>query len=407
MMKRVKMDLGKCRSCGSSSPKFILSLGEHPLPNRFLTEEQLQEPEARYPLDLFLCSTCSLVQLGKVVPSEELFSHYAYASSTSATFRAHFEGLADYLMERFELRPGNMLVDIGSNDGVLLRPLRARGIRAIGVEPARNLCEHAWQDGLETLNEFFSKGTVEKVGPASADAVTACNVFAHIENIQGVVKNVKSLLKPGGVFVAEVQYLGAMLRDLTFDNIYVEHIYYWTLGSMDKFFSTQGMEIIEAQEIPTHGGSLRVAVARQGERSVSPGVASMLSVEKNQRLSDLETFRAFADAVEEVREKLPQLLAGLNGRLIGYGAPAKSTTILNYCRLGSDTLHYIVDDSPLKQGLFTPGTHIPVVGPDALEKERPDHILVLAWNFADDIIKKTKYLQCQYVLPVPPRIVKS
>jgi len=352
-----------------------------------------------------MCGRCSLVQLGAAVPPEELFSHYAYASSTSATFRAHFERLADDLTRRYDLAQGSLVVDIGSNDGVLLRPLQDLGVRAVGVEPARNLHEAAAADGLETLNQFFSPDTVESIGPGTADVVTACNVFAHMEALQSVIDNVKLLLKPAGAFVAEVQYLGAMVRDLTFDNIYAEHIYYWTLTSLVHFFKAQDMEVVAAEEVPTHGGSLRVSVARPGRRPVEPSVASMLSTEERDGLTEIETFQAFARKVENVREELPRLLGGLSGRIVGYGAPAKSSTILNYCGIGTDTLSYVVDDAPLKQGLFTPGTHIPVVGPETLDKKRPDHILVLAWNFAEDIIEKTRHLKALYVLPVPPRQV--
>ena len=402
------MELTSCRSCGGPSPEWFLSLGEHPLPNRFLTKAELRQPEPRYPLDLFFCGRCSLVQLGLVVPPEMLFSHYAYASSTSATFRAHFDGLADYLVERFDIGPGSTVVDIGSNDGVLLRPLQERGVRAIGVEPAGNLYELAQMDGLEVINDFFDHGTVEAIGRGTADAVTACNVFAHVENIQGPVENVRRLLKPGGLFVVEVQYAGAMISDLTFDNIYLEHIYYWTLGSLARFLNAQGMRIVDVEEIPTHGGSLRVAAAsEESPWPVSARVESILSQEESAGLRSQETFSSFAKKVEEVKDGVAQLLAGLNGQVAGYGAPAKSTTLLNYCGIDQQTVPYIVDDSPLKQGLFTPGTHIPVVGPEVLEEKRPSYILILAWNFADDIIEKTKHLGADYILPVPPRLFSA
>ena len=377
-----------CRACGAATEQF-LSLGQQPLPNRFLLPEQLDLPEPRYPLELYFCPGCGLVQLGVVVPPEELFSDYLYASSTSALTREHFEKLASYLRLRFGIPQGGLVVDLAANDGILLRPLRELGLRAVGVEPATNLCQLAWHDGLHTFNEFFTQKTVERIGPGTADMVTACNVFAHVDDIRAFTENVKRLLKPQGVFVLEVQYLGSMVKDISFDNMYLEHLSYFTLSPLVRFFASQGMQVIDVSLVPTHGGSLRLAAAQDGARTVSPSVAAFLRSEKEAGLQDLGTFKHFAQRVEEVKERLPRLLAGLNGLVAGYGAAAKSSTILNYCQIGPETVSYIVDDSPLKQGRWTPLSHIPIVGPKELERARPDCILVLAWNYLESIKAST------------------
>lgn len=409
-----------CRICGGPVRAF-LDLGMQPLPNRFLTQEQLHAEEPKWPLQLLFCEDCTLVQLGTTVPPESIFSDYAFASSVAWPFRLHFEQLADRLMAK-GIQPGAKVVDIGSNDGILLRPLKARGIFGIGVDPAKNLCEIAWRDGLSCWNEFFTKETVEKiiegtcplpgalgtVNAGPADAVVACNVFGHIPDANGFLENVKVLMAPDGMFVAEFQYVGEMLRTMQFDNVYLEHVFYWSLASARRFLGQHRLRIFDVELIPTHGGSIRIWADR-AYRPQAPILDILLNDPLERSMRTVERFDRFAAQVERFRGTLREYLAeyGREHLLIGYGAPAKSTTLLNYCGIDANTLAYIVDDSPTKQGKFTPGTHIPIRAPDILESlgVKPAYILILAWNFTESIMARWGHLGKPWILPIPPTVV--
>ena len=390
-----------CRACGATTQPF-LSLGDHPLPNRFLSWEQLDLPEPRYPLQLFFCPGCTLVQLGTVVPPDDLFAEYLFASSTSPLTRAHFTSLAAHLKKKFHIDSDSKVVDIASNDGILLRAWRDLGVSAIGVEPAENLCRLARDEGLGTLNEFFTRETVGRIGPASAHLVTAINVFAHVPEIGEFAENVRRILRPDGVFIAEVQYLRDTVEQLSFDNCYLEHVLYFTLISLERVLARAGLYVIDAERVDTHGGSLRV-YANTGEEYWSTAPARIKFEEEKMGLDKLETYQEFALKVEgagcQLRERLLAIKA--DGKIIfGYGAAAKSTTILNYCDIGPDILECIIDDSPLKQGTWSPGVHIPIVGPEELRWSRPDVILVLAWNHLETIKARTSHLGAEYIVPV-------
>ena len=396
----------KCRACNGNTEQF-LSLGQQPLPNRFLLREQLDQPEPRYPLELYFCSWCSLVQLGIVAPPEDLFSEYLFASSTSPLTRAHFTGLAAHLQETFHLDSDSKVVDIASNDGIMLRAWRDLGVSAIGVEPAKNLCELAWADGLHTLNEFFTNETVGKIGPESAHLVSAINVLAHVPDLDSFCRNVKKLLRSDGVFVAEVQYFRDTLTGLSFDNCYLEHVYYFTLTSLARCLSYHGLPVFAAERVNTHGGSLRVyahkLLAATPGRVDHIGKRQIIQEEQSMGLYAMAPYRAFAKNVAKAGHQLRERLLAIkaDGKSIaGYGAAAKSTTILNFAGVGPETIDYIVDDSPLKQGTWSPGVHIPIVGPEELRWARPDVILVLAWNHLETIKAKTSYLGADYIIPV-------
>ena len=395
-----------CRACGGATQPF-LDMGLHPLPNKFLTVAELAEPEPRYPLELLFCPRCTLVQLGTVVPPEDLFSEYLFASSTSPLTRAHFTGLAAHLKKKFHIDSDSKVVDIASNDGILLRAWRELGVSALGVEPAENLCRLARADGLGTLNEFFTRETVGKIGVESAHLVTAINVFAHVPEIGEFAQNVRRLLHPYGVFVAEVQYLRDTITGLSFDNIYFEHVFYWTLTTLERLLASAGLYVIDAERVDTHGGSLRV-YANTGEDYWSTAPARIRYQEKQMGLDRLETYQEFAQKVEKVRSDLVELLHRLqaDGKIIaGYGAPAKATTLLNYCGIGPETIKYIIDDAPLKQGRYLPGVRIPVVSMAEAEKEPPHWLVLLAWNFADSLVAQSRHLGARYVMPVPPGIL--
>ncbi|MBU89927.1 SAM-dependent methyltransferase [Candidatus Woesearchaeota archaeon] len=403
-----------CRICRNEAIKVFLSLGKSPLANSFLSKEELENKENTYPLELAFCDNCKLVQLTYVVPPELMFKNYIYVSSTSNTFKIHFSKMARDICNCFNLNNGSLVVDIGSNDGLLLKNFQKLGIQTMGIEPAANLVKIAEQDGIETINGFFNNDAVKRVigKKGHADVVTANNVFAHIDDIDNVTDNVKTLLKEDGIFVIEVQYLVDTMEKMTFDNVYHEHLSYYTLTSLSYFFKKHRMEIFDVQRVDSHGGSLRVFIKKsEGNHEIHKEVEETLEYEKGIGINDIEIYKNFSNKVYHVKERLVSYIRDIKAQkksIAGYGAPAKSTTLLNFCNIGRDFIDYIVDDNPLKIGLYSPGTHIPVVSSSMLEKKRPDYILILAWNFAEEILKKTgKYADqgVKFIIPLPePKI---
>jgi len=388
----------------------FLSLGSTPLANSFLSERELANEEKTFPLELCFCPKCKLVQLTEVVPPGMMFKNYVYVSSTTDTFKAHFTKMAEDISKEFELNENSLAVDIGSNDGLLLKGFQKMGLRTIGVEPAANIARLAEKNGVETLNDFFNEAAVREIirRKGQADIITATNVFAHVGDISAFAGNVRSLLKTGGIFAIEVQYFVDTLEKMTFDNVYHEHVSYFTMASLANFFKTQGMEIFKAQRVDSHGGSLRVFVMNSGGgHKVDDSVSSVMEYEKRMGIGDFETYVKFAHKVNKVKLDLLKYIQDVKGRgktIAGYGAPAKGNTLLNFCGIGKEYMDYIVEDSALKQGLYAPGTHIPVVSPRILDEKKPDYILILAWNFADEILKKTRrYADAgvKFIIPLP------
>lgn len=414
-MSAVCIHKSTCRICRSAALTKVLSFGPTPLANAFLGKSDLHIHERYFPLDVHLCAQCGLVQLGDVVDPRVLFQDYVYVSSTSPVFVAHFEMFAKEIFNRFGLSKESLVIDIGSNDGILLRPFRKLGARVLGVEPDRTIAAIARKNGVETMSEFFSPAVAEKIAKkyGAADVITATNVFAHVDDIHALVRGVKHLLKKDGTFIIEVPYIVDFLRKNLFDTVYHEHLSYFGLSALNAFFERAGMTVIDAERIPTHGGSLRVFAQKKGAaRKPSPSVLRLIAAEKKQRIHEEETYRAYTLRIQKNRAKLLTLLAGLKEKgksIAGYGAPAKGNTLLNYFSIGNDTLDYIVDDSPHKQGKYTPGKRIPVVSAKMLHANPPDYLLILAWNFAETIMKKNELFRKnggKFIIPVPhPRIV--
>lgn len=404
-----------CRGCKGSRWERVFSFGPMPPANAFLAKEDLEKPEHWFPLDVYFCHDCTLLQLRDVVSPELLFREYVYVSSTSPSFVAHFESFAEGVVRRFGFTPETLAVDIGSNDGILLRPLKALGIRVLGVDPALDIARRATQEGIETLPYFFDRVLAERLvrERGHASLITGTNVFAHVNDLDELLGGVGILLDENGVFIIEVPYLVDFLEKNLFDTVYHEHLSYFALEPLITLFARHEMEVFDAERIPVHGGSLRVLVKKQGGRHAKEHrVDGLLRLEETQDLSAVRTYHYFAARIEQNKEELRKLLGELkaSGALIaGYGAPAKGNTLLNYFGIGRELIAYIVDDSPWKQGLWTPGTHIPVVAADELSRMPPDYILVLAWNFADSIIKKLDSFRARggkCIIPVPaPRVV--
>lgn len=393
----------------------LFSLGMTPLANAFLSKHQLDEPEMFFPLEVFLCNNCGLVQLGHVVSPQVLFQDYIYKSSTSKVFRDHFASYTKTVIGKFHVSKNSLVVDIGSNDGILLKSFQELGMNVVGIEPAVRIARNARRDGIPTISEFFSTALARKIIQSKGDAaiVTANNVFAHIDNLDEVVLGVKTLLAPNGVFIIEVPYLIDFIQKKYFDLVYHEHLSYLAVKPLEVLFARFGMTIVDVERVPVHGGSIRVYIQKdEAVRLQRASVSVCLKKELQMKLSTVETYHRFAQNVLLKKARLMGILTKLkaSGKSISaYGAPAKGNTLLNYFGIGRELLNFIVDDSRWKQGLYTPGTHIPVVSSETIYQKKPDYLLILAWNFASSIMKMhNKYLVGggRFIIPAPlPKVI--
>ena len=383
-----------CRVCGGGLNHY-LSLGLSPLANNL--NKAKNDTNDLYPLDLNFCKQCSNSQLSVAVPSKKMFNNYVYQSSTSKQFRDHFEEIARELKIECNLNKKSLVVDIGSNDGIFLKPLKDIGINAIGIEPAKNISKIANSKGLNTLTEYFSQKTVKKIinEYGKADIVTAFNVFAHSDGLKEILNNTEKVLKKDGEFIFEIQYLLRTINDLTFDNIYHEHFNYWCLLSILNFFEGSELKVYKVKEVDTHGGSLRVYTTKNKNKRQHKSINQYIELEKKFKLDKIETYYKFAKDIENIKhnslKKINSIISE-NKKIIGYGAPAKATTVLNYFGINSDHFEYIVDDNHLKHNLYVPETGIKIIESDTINPDDYDFVLVLAWNFFDSIKKQQKKL---------------
>ncbi len=388
----------------------MLELAPTPPANAFVPKEELNKTQQCFPLDVFFCEDCAHVQLLDIVDPSVLFENYVYVSGTSPSFVAHFESYAKSVLYQFKPKPGSLVLDIGSNDGTLLRFFQKAGMKVLGIDPAKNIAEQATKNGIETMATFFSpqiaKDIRSKYGPASV--ITANNVFAHIDNLEAVVEGIRTLLAPDGVFVFEVSYLVDVFEKTLFDTIYHEHLDYHSVKPLVPFFKRLGMELIEAQRVSSHGGSLRgIAQLKGGPNKVGASVSQAIALEEQLGLDKAQTFRQFGDNINSLKTALGKLLRELKAsgkKIAGFGAPAKATTLMYHFGIGPDLIDFIAEDSPLKQHLFSPGSHIPVLPREALYEQKPDYVLMLAWNFAEPIMKSLKpYADAggHFIVPIP------
>ncbi len=391
----------KCGLCSSETNPF-LNLGQQPLANKYPKKEEFTA-EDFFPMIVNFCPTCKNVQLGTIISRERMFEDYYYLSSVNPGLVRHFEALAE------ELRGAHFVVDLGSNDGILLKPLKERGVRAIGVEPSVNVSKIANDNGLETINSFFSAETVKNIVSeyGHADVVVTSSVFTHVEDPHLFTEDAKALMTDDGTFIVEVEYIGHILDTVQFERFYLDRIFYYSLTSLSRFFASHGMHVADCEKVDMHGTSLRIFV-KKGQGTSSESAQKILDEEQRSiTLPILQTFKKNVDnQVVAFKQKLTDYKqSGL--RIAGYGAPARVTTICNYGHIGPSLIDFIVDDSPLKQGRYSPGTHIPIVQKKFLDQEepKPDVIVVFAFEYFDDIKKKIGDVKYRYLIPIPPREV--
>lgn len=400
----------QCRGCNGTQLKKFLELGPQPLANSFLKTPEEFDKELFFPLDVYFCETCSLVQIMDVIDPEVLFRNYIYVTGTSDTIAKHNIAYASTVVEYLNIDNSGLVVEVASNDGSLLKCFQKQNVKTLGIEPAINIAEMARAEGVETVVEFFNYDTAvtvrEQYGPAKA--VIGNNVFAHVDGTQDFLRGAAHLLDENGLVIVEVPYLGEFMDRLEYDTVYHEHICYFSITALLHLCDEVGLSIVRVDHVPVHGGSIRMyAGSKSDYPDHAPVVMAEAESEADQGLTCFARYEKFAQDVRKNRESLLALLNQLKAEgksVVGYGAPAKGNTLLNYCDITTDLVPYTVDKSPLKVGLYTPGMHLPVKPVETLLEEQPDYVLILAWNFADEIMRQQQEYKARggrFITPLP------
>jgi hypothetical protein len=405
----------RCRSCSAPLDHVFVDLGSSPLANAYLSEAQLAEPEPFYPLRVYVCEGCFLVQLPPVLSPTEMFEDYAYFSSYSESWLRHARTYVDRMIERFGLGSASKVVEIASNDGYLLQYFKEAGVPVLGIEPAANVAAAAKEAGIPTLVEFFGLETAQRLSAQGerADLLVGNNVLAHVPDLTGFVAGIEVLLAPTGVATLEFPHLLRLIESGEFDTIYHEHLFYFSLVAVERVFAEAGLTLFDVDELPSHGGSLRIYARHtdDGSKPVENSVGELRARERNAGLERMDIYESFEERTREAKRGLIEFLvrAKREGKsIVGYGAAAKGNTLLNYCGIRSDFLDYVVDRSPHKQGLFLPGTRLPILEPGAVSETKPDYLLILPWNLRDEIMEQMSHVRsfgCKFVVPIPETTV--
>ncbi len=400
-----------CHFCGAGLKETFVDLGMSPLCESYLAAADLNRGETFYPLHVYVCSNCFLVQLEEYERAENIFSDYAYFSSFSDSWLRHADHYCGQMKSRLGLNEKSFVVEVASNDGYLLQYFVQRGVPVLGIEPAANVAEAAVKKGVPTLVKFFGVELAQELAEQgrSADLVLGNNVLAQVPDLNDFVEGLKILLKPEGVLTLEFPHLSRLIEHNEFDTIYHEHFSYFSLLTTVRIMEAHGLKVFDVEELQSHGGSLRVFACRAEAQThpIGPNVARILEAERSEGLDTLEGYRSFARQVKETKLALLELLlqAAREGKKVaGYGAPGKSATLLHYCGIGKDLIEYTVDRSPYKQGRFLPGTHIPIHHPDRIQETKPDYVVILPWNLQREIVEQLKYIRewgAKFIVPIP------
>ena len=405
------MGQSQCRSCGTTLAHTFVDLGMSPLANSYIKPEQRSRMEPFYPLHVYVCSACLLVQLEQFSSPHDIFSDYAYFSSFSDSWLAHAKRYVDMIADRFQLGRDSKVVEIASNDGYLLQNFMARGVPVLGVEPAANVAEVAKQKGVNTTVAFFGEKTARDLVADGwgADLIIGNNVLAHVPDLNDFVKGLKVLLKPTGLVTMEFPHLVQLMKQNQFDTIYHEHFSYFSFLAVEKVFARHGMTLFDVEELPTHGGSLRIYArhAQDSSKPIEARAQDLKTREEEAGFGRLAHYLSFGPQVEATKRKLVSFLIAAKQegkRVVGYGAPAKGNTLLNYCGVRTDLIDYTVDRSPHKQGHFLPGVHIPIHSPEKVRETRPDYLLILPWNLREEVMEQMAFIRewgGKFVVPIP------
>jgi hypothetical protein len=399
-----------CRFCGTPLKDVFIDMGVSPLANNYLRQEELFQMEPFYPLRVYVCDNCYLVQMPAFEPPEKIFGDYAYFSSYSESWLRHAADYSEEVINRFGIIPSNTVIEIASNDGYLLRNFKEKGIPVLGIEPARNVAEAAVACGIPTLVEFFGVKLAEELRREgiTANLLVGNNVLAHVPDINDFVRGLKTILHPQGVMTMEFPHLMKLMKLNQFDTIYHEHFSYFSLIAVQKIFAAHGLAIFDVEELPTHGGSLRIyARHASGGRANNGSVSALRERELKAGFTDLNVYRDFAERAALARRNILDFMLRAkkeNKKIAGYGAPAKGNTLLNYCGLGPDFIEYTVDKSPHKQGRYLPGSHIPVYSPEKIKETKPDYLVILPWNLKEEIIGQMSHIRewgASFVVLIP------
>jgi SAM-dependent methyltransferase len=402
--------MARCLFCSAPLRHTFVDLGMSPLCETFLRAGQLNQMEPFYPLHVWVCEHCFLVQVEEYVRPERIFTEYSYFSSYSDSWLAHARTYVELISARLGLGPGSRVIELGSNDGYLLQYFIAKGIPVLGIDPAKNVAERAIARGVPTLTKLFGRETARDLVATGtqADLICGANVLAQVPDVNDFVSGIKLLLKPGGTVTIEFPHLMRLMAENQFDTIYHEHFSYFSFLTAERIFAAHGLRLFGVDELPTHGGSLRIYASHDADaRPVEERAVEMRNRELRAGFNRLETYASFTEQVHETKQRLLEFLIGARRRgkrIAGYGAPGKGNTLLNYCGIRTDFLEYTVDRNPYKHGKFLPGTHIPIFPPERISETRPDCVLILPWNLKDEIMEQLAYIRNwggQFVVPIP------